>query len=482
MPYVAPMTSVTCSACSQIIVAENDRVYCFGGCEQILHIRCSELRPSDSIALRNNVALQYMCFACRKKQISLNDLQTKYSELLERMDDVCATVSKYESCMHQLEENLWRKIETTLIPSLVEKIESMLTDRGANQDRPSYATVTRGSRTPTVIVDGAADATATKSLQPSGSASVVNENLDEGWTLRSGKRRIGAKATVNGNAVNGKKSSGAKQATRAERSSSSQVTTTTGRKFEQTVIIKPKESQQADLTQKHIREKIDPIDFSVKGIRSKDNGDVVVRCETSADAQKLVTAAVNVLSDDYEISILQPLKPRVKIVGLSEDVDASELVPILKKQNGLSPSSEITLIRMRKIEKRKNFPFIAILETDAQTFETLIQRQRVNIRWDRCRIVEDVNVYRCFKCSRYGHKASSCGNPTCCPVCAGDHDVRECDATFEKCINCELKNKQMDKGNPYDELLSINHSAWSPNCPIYQKRVKAVRQMVDYSA
>lgn len=107
--------------------------------------------------------------------------------------------------MHQLEENLWRKIETTLIPSLVEKIESMLTDRGANQDRPSYATVTRGSRTPTVIVDGAADATATKSLQPSGSASVVNENLDEGWTLRSGKRRIGAKATVNGNAVNGKK-------------------------------------------------------------------------------------------------------------------------------------------------------------------------------------------------------------------------------------------------------------------------------------
>lgn len=91
------------------------------------------------------------------------------------------------------------------------------------------------------------------------------------------------------------------------------------------------------------------------------------------------------------------MKPRVKIVGWSEDVDASELVPILKKQNGLSPSSEITLIRMRKIEKRKNFLFIAILETDAQTFETLIQRQRVNIRWDRCQIVEDVNVYRCFK-------------------------------------------------------------------------------------
>lgn len=93
MPCVAPMTSVTCSACTQIITTESDRVYCFGGCEQILHIRCSELRQSDSNALRNNVALKYMCFACRKKQVCLNDLQAKCTELLERINEIGATVT-----------------------------------------------------------------------------------------------------------------------------------------------------------------------------------------------------------------------------------------------------------------------------------------------------------------------------------------------------------------------------------------------------
>lgn len=218
----------------------------------------------------------------------------------------------------------------------------------------------------------------------------------------------------------------------------------------------------------------------MKGIRSKENGDVIVRCETSTHAQKLVSAAVDILSDDYEVSILKPLKPRLKVIGLSENLDASEFVSTLKKQNGLPDSSDVTLIHMRKIEKWKQFPFIAVLETDAQTFETLIQRQRVNIRWDRCQVTENVNVYRCFKCSRYGHKAATCVNPTCCPLCAGDHAVQECDATFEKCINCELKNKQ--RKLPYDELLNINHSAWSSECPVYQKRLKAVRKMVDYSA
>lgn len=470
MPCVAPMTSVTCSACTQIITTESDRVYCFGGCEQILHIRCSELRQSDSNALRNNVALKYMCFACRKKQVCLNDLQAKCTELLERINEIGATVTKHETSFSQLENRLLTRIESVLMPALVSKIESMISTRKVNDNRLSYATVTRDATTTAVCASAV-----TVSPVPNGSDG--RESLDEGWILRSGKRR-GVTKSVTSTKTSAENKNSDNSQNRRKRSSN--VQSTAVKKIEQTVIIKPKSVQQADVTLKQVRDKIDPVNFSVKGIRTRENGDVVVRCETSEHAQKLVDAAVDVLSDCYEISVQKPLKPRIKIIGLSEDLDASEFVSVLKKQNELPTSAEITLIRMRKIEKWKQFPFIAIIETDCQTFETLIQRERVHVRWDRCRVAEDVNVLRCFKCSKYGHKASSCNNPLCCPICTGDHEATDCDAAFEKCINCELRNK-LSK-SPYDEQLDVNHSAWSSACPVYQKRLKNVRLMVDYSA
>ncbi|XP_055523060.1 uncharacterized protein LOC129717229 [Wyeomyia smithii] len=59
--------------------------------------------------------------------------------------------------------------------------------------------------------------------------------------------------------------------------------------------------------------------------------------------------------------------------------------------------------------------------------------QRVYVDWNRCWVQEDVNVNRCYNCSAYGHKASTCDKPPCCPKCAGDHKANECEADFEKC-------------------------------------------------
>lgn len=234
MSNVAPMTTVTCSACTQIIVAETDRVYCFGGCKQILHLRCSELRPSDSSTLRNNIALKYMCFACGKKQICLNDLRSKYSELLERMDDVCVKVSKYESILNQLETNLLGKIEASLMSTVGSKIESLFALRSAMNDCPTYATVARGSDNRSVNTNAATIVSSmptSKKIKPGKSTLIASENVDDGWILRPGKRR--AKSTANGNYATAKNTSDNEQLTNAKRSSNlPSITSSAGKKFE----------------------------------------------------------------------------------------------------------------------------------------------------------------------------------------------------------------------------------------------------------
>jgi hypothetical protein len=48
-----------------------------------------------------------------------------------------------------------------------------------------------------------------------------------------------------------------------------------------------------------------------------------------------------------------------------------------------------------------------------------------------------------------------CNQKVCCPVYAGDHEIKVCDAPrdFKKCINCiSLKNKPKD--------TDVAHAAW----------------------
>lgn len=245
------------------------------------------------------------------------------------------------------------------------------------------------------------------------------------------------------------------------------------------MVIKPKQDQSSEVTRADVRNKLDPALFAVKLALFKENGEGSIRCENMECAQKLANAASKVLSEKYEISILKPLKPRVKITGLSDDVTGDEIVDNLKKQNNLPCSAEIKVIRIQKRESRNYNSAVALLEIDPRTFDCLMKLQRVCVGWNRCWITEDVNVNRCYNCSTYGHKAATCNNTCCCPKCAGDHKANECENNYLKCVNCDQANKL--RKSSYDELHDVNHAAWSINCPIYRTRANNARQRIDYS-
>ena len=185
------------------------------------------------------------------------------------------------------------------------------------------------------------------------------------------------------------------------------------------------------------------------------------------------------LKDDFEAEIQTALKPWLKIVGISDDIEEDRLVSNLKAQNSLSNEAELKLVRLLVDQKQTENSKTAIIETDAETFERLIALRRVNIGWERCRVYEYINVLRCYRCCEYGHKATDCKKPLCCPKCAEGHEGKDCTSDFVKCVNCYLVNQE--RKLPKDMQLDVDHSSRSVDCPIYLKRLKRFRQRIGYS-
>lgn len=72
----------------------------------------------------------------------------------------------------------------------------------------------------------------------------------------------------------------------------------------------------------------------------------------------------------------------------------------------------------------------------------MVDKKRVNVQWDSCKIYEYLNVRRCFKCLGFNHVAENCKNKIACSKCAEEHDEKQCTCVELKCVNCMEATKK----------------------------------------
>lgn len=80
------------------------------------------------------------------------------------------------------------------------------------------------------------------------------------------------------------------------------------------------------------------------------------------------------------------------------------------------------------------------------------------VGYNSCLVNDAIEVIRCYRCSRYNHSSKNCKASLCCPRCAGDHEVKDCEATALSCINCVTLAKSGGK------VLDSAHAAWDSRC------------------
>lgn len=238
------------------------------------------------------------------------------------------------------------------------------------------------------------------------------------------------------------------------------------------VIVKPKAKQKGEKTEIDFKNSIDPSQVKVNKLRKGPKGGLAIVCENEDASKQLQDIVSEKLGENYVVRPQLNTASKLKIVGISDDLNDNDIISALKKQNEFLSDKEIKVMKSYKVKHSRSMS--AIIEVDSVTAEKCLSEKLLKIGWSRCRVFEASSLYRCFKCQGYMHKADNCKNVKSCSKCAGNHDIKECDANFEKCINCTSANEK------FSLKLEVNHCVSSLKCPVYTKKVRAFKNKIHF--
>lgn len=109
-----------------------------------------------------------------------------------------------------------------------------------------------------------------------------------------------------------------------------------------------------------------------------------------------------------------------------------------------------------------------LIDIDERGRDWLISQRRICVDFDRYRVVNYVNIIRCFKCQEYGHYANSCRGALKCAKCADTHNIKDCKSESVRCANCYFQEGSIDS----------EHRADSPQCPSFNRYRESVLPIV----
>lgn len=239
------------------------------------------------------------------------------------------------------------------------------------------------------------------------------------------------------------------------------------------VLVKPKNSQNCELTERDFKQQIDPNLVQVNRLRKGPKGGLAVVCESQLESDKLEKIAIDKLGENY---IIEPQKEKsvmLKITDIGEELSEDELISALKKQNEFIADKQIKMLNFYKVNSSKSFS--AIIEANSETSDMILENGFVKIMFSRCRVFEYVKLNRCYKCQGYSHKAAECRHNRACKKCSGDHDLKVCESNVFKCVNCKIANEKFNLN------LNENHKVSSVKCAVLNKKIKAMKGKVQFS-
>lgn len=243
------------------------------------------------------------------------------------------------------------------------------------------------------------------------------------------------------------------------------------------VVIKPKEGIQVDNARAELIKKIDGKNLNVRRVMNGKDGSVVVTLKDKASIKLIEENVGKHLGGRFEVNVRDCMKPTIKIISMSDHFDEAELKKILVSQNEVFTS--VKHFKLRKIycnEKWQYDNYSAIVELDAETFFKVMDVGKLNCGWNRCRVLDGLQVIRCYKCCGFNHKIADCkAKEETCPICSGNHPVKECTSHKEKCANCEKLRIERKL------IIDVDHSAWSSECPVYMRQREKRNKMVDFT-
>lgn len=169
--------------------------------------------------------------------------------------------------------------------------------------------------------------------------------------------------------------------------------------------------------------------------------------------------------------------PAVTVCGIEEEVKAEDVIRDIYAENpkvreGLTMGEWTGAVKfLAKRRGRARGMVDLVLTVEPHTHAKLIAAGRVSVGKLWKRLLERYDVTRCFRYSRFGHKAADCSKKECCARCEGAHQLRECRDEDMECPNCKRAGRRERR-----------HRATSSACPEYQRRIREKKERFGVSS
>lgn len=234
-------------------------------------------------------------------------------------------------------------------------------------------------------------------------------------------------------------------------------------KSQPVILIRPKDNKQLhSQTKADILTNINPCEENVqltKVVNAKDGG-IIIACKNKDDNEKLKALARRKMSGGYNVKEIGGILQRIRIVGLSASYSSDDLYNYLFacNTNLFHEESQCKILKIFPTKKNPNI-FQAIIKVDRSVYGRALETGNLFVAYDSCSVYDAFDIFRCFKCNSFGHSANKCTNKRSCPICAENHELKDCKSNTKKCSNCLKLN---------DENVPVDHAVWEKiKCSAY---------------
>lgn len=240
----------------------------------------------------------------------------------------------------------------------------------------------------------------------------------------------------------------------------------------QKIVIKPKNSNQSSsATKSDLKQVLNPesLHVPISNVKHTRDGGIILGSNQLDGITYLKETVERELSSKYEVHQLKSAHHQVRIVGMTELYDNDTFKKFLIKQNSdiFPVNIHFNVVRLWPTKKNKSV-FQALLQLDSEIFDRIISKNQILIGLDSCSVYEAFDIPRCFNCCSFFHTKKFCKNLTKCPICSGEHEVKNCTVKDNfQCVNCT----NLKVGHKLD--LNTNHAAWDlGKCFAYKKALE----------
>ena len=243
------------------------------------------------------------------------------------------------------------------------------------------------------------------------------------------------------------------------------------------LFVKSKCNQSAEYSKTLLKTKINPTEMKIgiNGLKTLKNGQLLIESECRNAIDKISKQINEVCGGELESYTPKLINPRIIIFNVPDDTTCENVAETIASQNSEFNLKGNDISAKFVFKDRKKYTNL-VVEVNSEIRKRIVGN-KLKLGWNICNSADYFSVRRCYKCSKYNHKANDCKEDVVCPQCAQNHKLSECRAEKEsyRCINCIIHNK-------YYKTAQVNetHSSLDKSCSCYISVLRKYKERIDY--